>query len=160
MIPGTVAGLRALPEREPPRDRWPSIRSRLRRIQISERGRVAAGGLLAACTAGLALLALGPPGGGEAVRPGEPAAAVELSQLTAQSQYLERVLRGLPGQPALARADTTGAVVELEDRIAVVDERLNTGQPGGDELGLWRERVDLMGRLVRARHVISGAEPF
>jgi len=77
-----------------------------------------------------------------------------LNVLQAQSQQIERDLRALPGQPRLVRASTAAAIVQLEDRIAAIDYRLNHPaarlSPIEAEI-YWRERVRLMNSLLNLR---------
>ena len=85
--------------------------------------------------------------------------AAELDRLRRQSQQMERMLRGLPQGPAVARADTASLITSLEDRIATLDYRLNQAHGREQEAsGLWRERVQVMDQLVRARYVEAGAD--
>jgi hypothetical protein len=88
---------------------------------------------------------------------------------------MELLLRGLPPRGHLVRADTAGAIAELQDRIAAVDFELSRGgraaavpagttstrwapERGATSQDLWQERVDLMDRLVRVRYQEAGAE--
>lgn len=108
----------------------------------------------------------------------------DVSELRRRSQQMERMLRGLPPRTQVVRADVAGAIAELQDRIAAVDYELNrvtrgrssqpavTRWPAGSAAStsrsrarpvpreLWRQRVDLMDRLVRARYVEAGAEAY
>lgn len=75
-----------------------------------------------------------------------------LAALMVQSQEIERNLRALPGQPSVVRAGTAATIAELEDRIAIIDYRLNYTRltPGEAEV-YWRERVRLMNSLLNLR---------
>jgi hypothetical protein len=77
-----------------------------------------------------------------------------LNVLQAQSQQIERDLRALPGQPRLVRASTAATIVELEDRIAAIDYRLNHRAVRLSRMETeiyWRERVSLMNSLLNLR---------
>ena len=77
-----------------------------------------------------------------------------LSALMVQSQQIERDLRALPGQPRLVRASTAAIIVELEDRIAAIDYRLNHPAYRLTQVEAqiyWRERVRLMNSLLNLR---------
>ena len=77
-----------------------------------------------------------------------------LNVLQAQSQQIERDLRALPGQPRLVRASTAATIVELEDRIATIDYRLNHPAVRLSRMETeiyWRERVSLMNSLLKLR---------
>ena len=77
-----------------------------------------------------------------------------LNVLQAQSQQIERDLRALPGQPRLVRASTAATIVELEDRIAIIDYRLNHPAVRLSRMETeiyWRERVSIMNSLLNLR---------
>ncbi|MFW2404138.1 MAG: hypothetical protein ACN4GT_05165 [Gammaproteobacteria bacterium] len=109
-----------------------------------------------------------------------------VTELRRQSQHMERVLRGLPQSRDVVRVDVAGAIADLQDRIAAVDYELNRSTrnrrmqepsaivrwPSQNESAirpasqsapaagqdLWRQRVELMDHLVRARYAEVGAE--
>jgi hypothetical protein len=158
--------LRALPQLTAPADGWARLARRLDARPTAARPRTLA---LAAAALGLAALALWP-----ALRPVPPeqpaqvaaaaaaAAAADPAappaDLEARSADLERLLAALPRSHA-ARASTGLTALLLEDRIALVDERLSG--PGGEPLppaatrALLRERVALLDSLVRVRSAAS-----
>jgi len=112
----------------------------------------------------------------------------DVGELRRRSQSMERMLRGLPPRTQLVRADVAGAIAELQDRIAAVDYELNYAAqnrvsngrssiarwPSASEAAtvrsgqrsaptsrdLWRQRVDLMDRLVRVRYAEAGVEAY
>ncbi len=107
----------------------------------------------------------------------------EVARLRKRSQHMERLLRQLPARSSVVRADTEGRIVELQDRLAAVDQRLNEMavapvavpiQSGPDSSAraygensvgaatpmLWRQRVELMDELVRARFIEADAAGF
>jgi hypothetical protein len=75
--------------------------------------------------------------------------------LVAESARLERLLAELPSPRPLMVASTAGAIVGLEDRIAVIDTELSYA--AAEDLAppyrqaLWGERVELMNALVYVR---------
>lgn len=111
---------------------------------------------------------------------------MDMDELRRRSQRMESMLRGLPPRTQIVRADVAGAITELQDRIAVVDYELNRTQEGRSASNsiarwpaaadaatarqtqraapsprdLWRQRVDLMDRLVRVRYAEAGAEAY
>lgn len=114
--------------------------------------------------------------------------SASVGDLRRRSQHMERVLRGLPKNPDVVRVDLAGAIADLQHRIAAVDYELSqstqarrvakpsvivrwpsqdsedlrpvnrSSSPSAQDL--WRQRVDLMDRLVRARYVAAGAEAY
>jgi hypothetical protein len=77
------------------------------------------------------------------------------AEMRAQSDRLEWMLATLPERHAM-RGSTAFTVVELEDRLALLDDRLSrvTLEPNAPERAeeLWRERVDVMNSLVQVRY--------
>jgi hypothetical protein len=75
--------------------------------------------------------------------------------LLAESARLERVLYELPQRGRIMNAATASTIVGLEDRVALIDERLALVAAGGVRPeyrdALWRERVDVMNALVQVR---------
>ena len=134
------AGLKSLPEMEPPPGAWKAIlnthRSRNRQAQV----RRFAWPALAAALGALALAVLLAPRG--PVPPSSPASPVadsvpsqlitvadlapiqsltgeEIHRLRTRSMELDRLLGRMPQGPRVMRADTAGLIAELEDRVAV-----------------------------------------
>jgi hypothetical protein len=157
--------LRALPELAPPADGWSRIARRLGRRPANARPAVALA--IATGTLAFASLALwptlqrGPQDGPAPAAAGlaGPAGALEPEpDLAARSAGLERLLAALPPSRA-ARASTALTAALLEDRIALVDDRLSA--PAGAALppaatrALLRERVALLDSLVRVRYAAS-----
>ena len=81
---------------------------------------------------------------------------VSSDELRNRSRRLENLRRVMPQRPQVVRASTTRTIVDLEDRIALVDMRLNEADRLGltpkQEHALWRERVNLMNTLVRLEY--------
>ncbi len=158
--------LRALPDFVPPPDGWARLAHRLGRAPPSGRAgsaRPAIAFALAAGTLVFAALTLWPA----LERPAPavaPLAAVSgvadaaAPDLVARSASLERLLEALPPARA-ARASTALTTALLEDRIALVDERLSATAdetlPPAATQALLRERVALLDSLVRVRYATS-----
>lgn len=84
----------------------------------------------------------------------EAGAPTNLRTLMVQSQQIERDLRALPGQPRMVRASMAATIVQIEDRIAAIDYRLNHPASRLDPIDAeiyWRERVRLMNSLLDLR---------
>jgi hypothetical protein len=75
--------------------------------------------------------------------------------MRAENERLEFILARLPEQRAM-RGSTAFTVAELEDRLALLDDRLSriALEPNAPERveRLWRERVDVMHSLVQVRY--------
>jgi hypothetical protein len=84
----------------------------------------------------------------------EPA-VVLAAEMRAENERLERLLAALPESRAM-RGSTAFTVAELEDRLALLDDRLSrvTLEPNAPEHAeeLWRERVKVMNSLVQVRY--------
>ncbi len=151
--------LRLLPDIQPPAGSWQQI---VQRRQRSLRRARLRRWLPLAVAAGLALLLLRLPM--QSSRQPEPAIAVaaDIQDLQQRSRQLEAMLAGLPEPPAVRAASSSPGLAEIEARIAAIDHHLSQRSvPGvGSPAPLWRERVDLMGGLVRARYLEAGAQSF
>jgi len=81
--------------------------------------------------------------------------AAVAADMRAENQRLERILAALPERHAM-RGRTAFTVAELEDRLALVDDRLSLVvlEPNAPERAevLWRERVGVMNSLVLVRY--------
>jgi hypothetical protein len=77
------------------------------------------------------------------------------ADMRAENERLERILAALPERHVL-RGSTAFTVAELEDRLALVDDRLSriVLEPNAPERAedLWRERVGVMNSLVQVRY--------
>jgi hypothetical protein len=155
--------LRALPEFAPPADGWQRIARR--RGARPARARLALGFALATGALAIATLALWPALRHAPDEPPAPAALVAAAtepepgpDLAARSADLERLLAVLPPSRA-SRASTALTASLLEDRIALVDERLSASAgealPPAATRALLRERVTLLDSLVRVRYAAS-----
>jgi hypothetical protein len=152
------ARLAALGDFAPPACGWRGVLAarEAREARLDRRWPLAlAAGVLVA-TAGLAgwlqstQRALTARGEGAQEAPTPVAAAMR-----AQNERLEMMLARLPEQRAM-RGRTAFTLAELEDRLAILDERLSRValEPNPPERAerLWRERVDVMNSLVQVRY--------
>jgi hypothetical protein len=139
--------LRSLPAQRPDQDLWPALRARLDEERFRRRWiRV---GWAAASVALMVTLFAGVRGGIEAYA--EARLASQTKALVAHSQQLEKELRSYQTSSPMS-GWTVNGVVEIEDRIAVIDARLaqlrDRRAPSVDTVALWRERVTLLDALV------------
>jgi hypothetical protein len=86
---------------------------------------------------------------------GAAAPATVASDIRAQNERLEAILAQLPERQAM-RGSTAFTVAELEDRLALLDDRLSRValEPNAPERSeqLWRERVGVLHSLVQVRY--------
>lgn len=156
-VKAVQAGLRALDPLAPPAAGWAGARSRLeRRAEIKAQkptplAYAMAASLLAVAFA--AMLFVHQPRG--SVEPGAAAAPAPLDGLLAENARLEAYLADLP-QRRTTRVGTAYTVAAIEDRLAVVDDRITAValEPNAPEVAedLWRERLTLMNSLVRVQY--------
>ena len=148
--------LRALPSFLPPAGAWAEaqakVAGRAAASPSTPAGLAMAASLVVMLAAAL-LWGAGPAGQTTVDRPaplGEP-----IDELVMENARLEAVLAGLP-QPSTTRVRTAYAVAALEDRLAVIDDRLTAVslQPSAPETAeeLWRQRVNLMNSLVQVQY--------
>ncbi len=158
--------LTAVPDPLPPADAWSRI---VLAADLSARRRrrwlPAAGvGLVASITAAVFLvnLHLTPaPASGNATAAAtnlSPNGNADVTQLMAQSRYLERAVLKLDGHAdsMAVSAGTASTIAALEDRIALVDYEINdaSGKQGAGQrvTELWKQRVDLLQSLAAVRY--------
>ena len=148
--------LQALPAFEAPAGAWEAARSRPQGrtfAAISAPAQVAMAASLVVMLA--AALLVTRPMGDAADEGARIPVAQPLAGLVAENSRLETVLAGLPETRA-TRAGTAYTVATLEDRLALVDERLTlvSLDPHAPEVAedLWRERVTLMNSLVQVHY--------
>jgi hypothetical protein len=81
--------------------------------------------------------------------------ALASAGVRAENARLEQLLATLPERQVM-RGRTAFTVAELEDRLALLDDRLSrvTLEPNAPERAerLWRQRVDVMNSLVQVRY--------
>lgn len=155
--------LEALPELAPPGDVWARIEAaaaaaRRRRTRFRKGTGFAASFVVAALVLGLWLRAPGPAPEVDAPlarSESDVMMTIGYDNLLAESARLERVLYELPQRGRIMNAATASTIVGLEDRVALIDERLALVAAGGVRPeyrdALWRERVDVMNALVQVR---------
>ena len=155
-------GLVSLPDPLPPADAWGRITApRQGGERFRHRWMPAAGVALVASVAAALLIvnpALRQASAPAVTTPANPTQLVDLGQLQAQSQYLERAVLELDGNTAgmPVSVSTASTIAALEDHIALVDDEINNApaQRGGNaELAeLWRKRVALLQSLAAVRY--------
>jgi hypothetical protein len=144
-----VARLKALPALRPGRDRWPTVRDRVRAERRRRRARFAAvTGLAAAASVTLAVTVTSLDTRSPALTP------AEIEQAMVRSRILESALDQIDPESRVLDGRTAGITQELEDRIAQVDRELEMAElmerqaRDAELLRLWRERVGLLDALV------------
>ena len=144
-----VAALRALPQFNAPRNRWPLIRAGVLGERRQRRWRHA--GLASLAVAASLALIVG--GKGLLERRQDADARADVATLVEQSQTLENALRSYDPTNRVLNAVEASAVAELEDRVAAIDARLGQEDERnvarGDLADLWRQRVRTMDALVQ-----------
>lgn len=150
--------LSSLADFEPPAGGWTDIvaarASREARLDFGLP--VALAAIVLAVTAGIAFWLQSARSAMTAVPPAVAAAeAAVAADMRAENEQLERILAVLPERHAM-RGSTAFTVAELEDRLALVDDRLSRValEPNAPERAeqLWRERVGVMNSLVQVRY--------
>lgn len=85
----------------------------------------------------------------------EVPAVAATAAVRAENAWLEQLLATLPERRVM-RGSTAFTVAELEDRLAMLDDRLTrvTLEPNAPERSerLWRERAEVMNSLVQVRY--------
>lgn len=153
---GWSARLAALPAFAPPADGWQAVLAARRR-----REGVWASRWPAALAAAAFALAVGlgwwlQSAQRDLTLASAPQAAWPVSEaIRAENERLEWLLSTLP-EPRALRGSTAYTLAEIEDRLALVDDRLSRVmlEPNAPERAehLWRERVGLMNSLVQVRY--------
>lgn len=144
-----TARLRALARLEPDTDQFPVVMARLAADRRHLRHRVAAVVGLAAAAA-LAITVVG----ADLVAPPALDASEQLRTAITRSQLLEQALTEYHPEQRVLDGRTIELIIQLEDRIAAVDARLqdvihlDRSKRLPVEVALWQERVGLMSALV------------
>lgn len=152
--------LARLPELDPPEGAWSRIESRLATRQGAPVWLPTVAVATCALLVAVALVLRAPTDvpAPELAGPPDTVAAVEHAEWQRRSSELERLLAALP-EAQLTRGSTALTAALLEDRIALVDERLNAhvGDAGATDQrdALLRERVLLLDSLVRVRYAAA-----
>jgi hypothetical protein len=152
------ARLGALPDFEPPSAGWDGVlaaRDR-RESRLDRRWPVALAATVLVATLGLAAwLQSAQRALSDETAAGLPPDALLAADARAESARLETMLASLP-EPGAMRGSTAFTVAELEDRIALLDDRLSRAalEPSAPERveALWRERVGVLHTLVQVRY--------
>jgi hypothetical protein len=162
--------LRALPPVRPDADLWKTLAmGAVHRPEPSRFHWGSAVAIAASFVLGLALLIrIGDDRGSPQDAPIEttPAATVSettpavgratLPALQMRSRRLEALRAAMPRRPEVNRAGTAMTIADLEDRIALVDLRLNAADAldltTEQRQALWRERVNLMQSLLQVEY--------
>jgi len=149
-----VARLRALPTLRPAHDMWAVVDARRRadrRARQLRRASVVTLGLAAS----LGAVALVRPLVAPSVRNDGGVTEAAIAEAREQSASLEQMLHAYDPDARMVSGRTAGVAQVLEDRIAQVDQRLQTvdlapAQPARNQerLDLWRQRVGLLDALV------------
>jgi hypothetical protein len=149
-----ASALRALPGIGADRDHWPEIQRRVakrrRRIRALQIGAAAAS--MTAIVAAAVLVGL--PASTTSPVASTEDARVAIGELADASRELEAVLRDPALQQQVLSPRRAAVIVDLEDRIAVLDMAL-ADQPSDwgveQNVALWSHRVELLDALVTAR---------
>lgn len=164
------ATLRSLPPVPPSADLWKTLA--IGALQKPEPTRFHWGSAVAIAASFVLALALlmrlGPDRGapGDAPIENTPAATISettgatdraiLPALQTRSRRLEALRAAMPRGPEVNRAGTAMTIADLEDRIALVDMRLNAADAlqltPAQRQALWRERVNLMQSLLQVEY--------
>ncbi|HEX5788736.1 MAG TPA: hypothetical protein VFY03_11185 [Woeseiaceae bacterium] len=169
-----LARLASLPETMPPRAVWHRIREQaeaegLLRRPASPPRTLYWGAGLAAAVGLVAVLVLEEPAAPtfsptpENYTVSNSQAVDALAALMVESRQLENDLRALPAEPRVVRAGTQATILELEERIASIDQQLSdpaSGLSAADREVFWRERVRLMKLLVGLRYAQTQRAAF
>ena len=150
--------LRSLPHESPPPFDWAELRRRAREQgRLRSRPRLAIAASLGVLIVSAALLAYWrdrPEAPSPmAARSGHSAAS---SVVSPQIEASRRWLASLPDDRAIVRVSSRVAVVELQDRLALVDDTLNAARISGLRPArlhaLQNERAQLLQSLVQVRY--------
>src|SRR5690606_37539370 len=138
-----TAMLRALPTLAPARSAFPAVQRQMADdLRHRWQRRFAIGGLAAAAALAIAVV------GNDLAHPAELDASEQLETAMTRSEVLERALNAWRPETRAMDAHTAEIVIELEDRIADVDGRLERARRLAEQVELWQERVGLMSALV------------
>ena len=150
--------LAALPEFAAPASGWRGVLAAReeREARLDRRWPAALAAAVLVATAGLAWWLQSAQRELSADAPATEASALPVAAaIRAENERLESILASLPERNAM-RGSTAFTVAELEDRLALVDDRLSlvSLEPNAPERAeaLWRERVDVMHTLVQVRY--------
>lgn len=144
-----TARLRALPTLAPTSNHFPAVRGRMIWERKQTRHRIIAGvGLAAAAMLLISVI------GRDLLAPTRLDAEQQLASAMTSSQQLERALTRINPEERVIDGRTAQLVIQLEDRIADLDDQLAQAAALQREarlqrmVALWQERVGLMNALV------------
>lgn len=143
-----TARLRALATMAPATDQFPAIRTRLHWEQSRRRRILSFTGMAAAAALVIGFI------GSDLVAPPALTAEDQIATAISRSQALEQTLHTWGPDARVMDGRMAMVVIELEDRIADVDARLQDiarlqrKERMTHEVSLWQERVGLMNALV------------
>lgn len=150
--------LAALADFDPPADGWAAVLAarRQRESRLTLRWPVTLAAAMLAAALGLGWwLQSAQRELAHAALPAPTAYALASDVVLAENERLEWLLATLPERHAM-RGSTAYTLAELEDRLALLDDRLSRValEPNAPERAerLWRERVGLMNSLVQVRY--------
>jgi hypothetical protein len=151
----TAIALRSLPSVEPPADTWDEIsRSIVARRRRWTRLCFALVAAAVLAVAAVSLVTRFADVGSDPDRPGLTDTRLAVEYLSAASRELELVLQDPSLHSRVLSPQRAAMIVELEDRIALVDTALAQAadqEPGERAVVLWSDRVRLLDALVTAR---------
>lgn len=148
------ARLSALAQFEAPAGGWQAVLAarEAREARLDRRWPLALAAAVLVATAGLAVWLQSAQ---RALVAGAAPPAVVAAGARAENARLERILAQLPERRSM-RGSTAFTVAELEDRLALLDDRLSRValEPNAPERSerLWRERVNVLYSLVQVRY--------
>jgi hypothetical protein len=154
-LSGTAVRLAALPDFDPPPAGWHAVLAAraARESRLDRRWPLALAAVALVVTVGVAARLQAARDALDAG--GVPVPAPVAADMRAENERLESILARLPERRAM-RGSTAFTVAELEDRLALLDDRLSRValEPNAPERAerLWRERVDVMHTLVQVRY--------
>lgn len=142
--------LRALPNVPPPADGWPALASKLR-ARRQQRLRIAfalAASVIVSFSAVLMLPKPDPISTSSPPPAASGASAQDVAALMARSRALESHLSQMRETVPVWDERSAARTARLEGELSLVDLQLSDAEPNRAQR-LWRDRVDLLNRLVR-----------
>lgn len=154
------AELRALPDLAAPAELWQGIEQRVqaenaRQVHSRTKWQALAAGMAAVSLTAVVLLLKPEP---DAPQVAAVAAPAQVGTLMEHSRRIENERRALPVMPVAASVGPADARTILTQRVALVDQALNSLAAQGRvdpamRQALWRERVELMNALLQAEQL-------
>jgi anti-sigma factor RsiW len=150
--------LRALAALRPARDHWPALAAQLRAERRRRTVRGVAWMALAAAAGFVLMVTIR-----SARQAPDPSEQTAINEAIARSRQLEQVIHSYNPEARVTDGRTVRVAGELEDRIALVDQQLQSIRQldartrDSEMLGLWRQRVGLLNALVDVHMTRAGA---